>query len=142
MNNAKMQAECNPYRLLACKIVEQAVFDWRALMRGQSAGEKSSLDEIERFLLGPWCEELLGFTDDVSGVWVLQQLERETGRTKKPAARKTVKRPLTICGRTAPLKTWCNELGISATTGYRLYATHGREYVEARFAAIKEVHGL
>ena len=78
MNDFEMTSACNPYGLLACKIVQQAIVDYRALLRGSNRGEKVSFDEIRCFLLGQWCDDLLSFTD-VTGEWVLSLLERENG---------------------------------------------------------------
>ncbi len=135
MNDFKMLEACSPYGLLACKIVEQAVLDYRALLRGKSVGYQISLDEIRRFLQGPWCEGLLSFTE-VDGDWVLERLCAEE---EKLASRK---RLLTIDGRTANLNVWCNELGLSNSRVYKMYKMQGRRYVEERLAAIKKEKGL
>lgn len=135
MNNFKMTEACSPFGLLACKIVEQAVLDYRALLCGKSVGYQTSIDEIRHFLQGPWCEELLSFTD-VDGDWVLERLDKEAerlGRTRKI---------LTIDGRTANVLTWCKELGLQNGDVYKMYRKQGRRYVEARLAAIKREKGL
>ena len=141
MNDATMMAACNPYGLLACKIVEQAILDYRALVRGRSGGGQISKEEIRHFLKSQWCDDLLGFTE-VNGNWVLWMLEHEKPMKKEQAALKNVKRPVTIGDRTAPIWTWCNELGIDKTKGYRRYKKYGREYVESWFAAVKTARGL
>lgn len=129
MNDFQISSACNPYGLLACKIVEQAILDWRALIRGKTAGATSSLEEIKHFLLGQWCEDLLSFTD-VDGEWVLERLLKEEDRvcqTRKMA---------TVAGRTENLHVWCNELGLSKTAVYKAYLEQGREYVERRLTSI------
>lgn len=135
MNNFKMVCACDPFGLLACKIVEQAIIDWRALIRGKSAGAMSNLDEIKMFLRGTWCEELLSFTD-LDGDWVLAQLEKEEDLVCK------TRKMITIDGRTKNLSAWCKELGISDTPFYKAYRRFGRAYVEIRLAGIKREKGL
>ena len=141
MNDFEMVSKCDPFGLLACKIVEQAILDYRALVRGRSVESKISKEEILRFLKSQWCDELLSFTE-VNGHWVLWMLEHEKPMKKERAALKNAKHPVTIGDRTAPLWTWCNELGLCQTTGYRKYKKHGREYVESWFAAVKTARGL
>lgn len=135
MNDFKTTSACSPYGLLACKIVEQAILDWRALIRGKSAGAMSNLDEIKMFLRGTWCEDLLSFTD-LDGEWVLAQLEKEENKVCE------TRKMITIDGRTRNLATWCKELGISDTPFYKAYRRFGRAYVEVRLAAINREKGL
>ena len=140
MNDFEMTSACNPYGLLACKIVQQAIADYRSLLRGEKGvGVQTGLDEIRRFLLGPWCDTLWSFTD-VNGEWVLRMLEREAV-PKKDIGRS--QRPVTIDGQTKGLHTWCKELGIKSNTRmYEKYRECGREFVEERLAAIKRERGL
>lgn len=140
MNDFKTTSACNPYGLLACKIVEQAILDYRALVRGHNAGVQTNFEEISRFLRSAWCDNLLSFTN-VSGEWVLDMLERE-GVPEKAVYRHT--RMLTVDGQTKPLHTWCRELGMpgSSTRIYKLYEKHGRRYVEEQLTAIKRGRGL
>lgn len=130
-----MNAACDPHRLLACKIVEQAVLDWRALIRGKNAGAMSSIDEIKCFLQGTWCEQLLSFTD-LDGEWVLCRLEAEADRSHKS------RKMLTIDGRTENIFTWSKELGVDNRQVYKMYKRQGRAYVESRLAAIKRERDL
>lgn len=135
MNDFQMMSACGPFGLLACKIVEQAILDWRALIRGKNAGAMSNLEEIKRFLRGTWCEELLSFTD-LDGEWVLAQLEKEANKVCE------TRKMITIDGCTRNLATWCRELGISDTSAYKAYRRFGRAYVEVRLAGIKREKGL
>lgn len=135
MNNFKTTEACSPFGLLAFKIVEQAIMDYRALLRGKTVGYQTSIDEIRHFLKGPWCEELLSFTE-VDGDWVLERLDKEEAQI---ASRK---RLLTIDGRTENLNVWCNELGVSSSRAYKIYKAQGRRYMEARMASIKKEKGL
>ena len=57
----------DPYRLLAYKIVERAIYDWRGIVRGETESARKNRVEIEQFLLGRWCSVLLSFTDAVDG---------------------------------------------------------------------------
>ena len=139
MNNVAMTAECSPYGLLACRIVEQAIFDYRALMRSRTAGAKSGIDEIRHFLRSQWCDYLLSYTD-VNGEWVLAQLEKEPVAPKKKFVRGG--HVATIDGRTATINTWCRELGVSTTYAYRIYNQQGRECAEALLAAVVRERGL
>lgn len=139
MNDAKMIAACDPHRLLACKIVERAVLDWRAAAHSKSDHARFRMDEIRTFFRGKWCAELLSFSD-MDGEEILARLERETPKLKNKAARGD--RVATIDGRTAPVGTWCRELGTHATGIYRQYKEHGREFVEKKLAAIKREKGL
>jgi hypothetical protein len=141
VNDFELTSACTPFGLLACKIVEQAILDYRALTSGRSLNSQTSIEEILHFLKSQWCDDLLGFTE-LNGNWVLWMLEHEKPMKKEQAGLKYAKRPVTIGDRTAPLGTWCNELGISQTTGYRMYKKYGREYVESWFAAIKTARGL
>lgn len=75
MNDFEMSSACSPFGLLACKIVQQAILDYRVLLRGGRIRGYANIGEIRRFLQGSWCEELLSFTD-VDGRWVLEQLEK------------------------------------------------------------------
>ena len=134
MNDFKKLQACSPFGLLACKIVEQAVLDYRALMRGYFV-EKCSLEEIRRLLEGPWCEELLSFTD-VDGGWVMAQIDRETEEIMPRS------KPLTIDGRTENVYTWCKELGVDPSTVYRMYRSFGRVEAERHLAAIKKEKGI
>lgn len=82
MNDFQMTSACSPFGLLACKIVQQAIVDYRALLRRQTAGAKSSMEEIRRFLKSQWCDDLLSFTE-VNGEWVLHMLEHEAAAKDK-----------------------------------------------------------
>ncbi len=139
MNNTTMTGSCNPYGLLACKIVERAVLDWRAAARYKSDSARFRMDEIRTFFRGKWCAELLSFSD-MDGEEILARLERETVKLKNKAARG--ERAVTIDGRTAPIGTWCRELGVCATHIYKLYKEHGCECAEKKLAAIKREKGL
>ena len=133
MNDFDMCCDCSPYGLLACKIVQQAIVDYRALLRGENRGEKVSFDEIRRFLKGQWCDDLLSFTE-VTGEWVLNLLEKETVDQRK--------RFVTVDGRTATIGTWCKELGLNPGGYYTLYHKYGRRYVEKSLSAKKRAKGL
>ncbi len=137
MNDFDMCCACSPYGLLACKIVQQAIIDYRALLRGENRGEKVSFDEIRRFLLGQWCDDLLSFTE-VNGVWVLNLLEKEAENVEKREQFLSI----TIDGRTATISEWCKEIGLSYSWHYKLYQKYGRQYVERRIADIKREKGL
>lgn len=136
MNDFEMTSSCTPFGLLACQIVKQAIADYRALLRGEkSVGAQTSLDEIRRFLLGPWCDTLLGFTD-VTGEWVLEMLEKEAENIGQRT------RYITIDGRTARLCTWCTEFGLNPGYYYTVYRTHGRRRVEELLAKVKRERSL
>lgn len=137
MNDFQMSSACSPYGLLACKIVQQAIVDYRAPLR--RGGAKSSMEEIRRFLKSQWCDDLLSFTE-VDGGWVLHMLEREA-ETKRETGREP--RMVTIDGQTKGLHTWCRELGIASSTWmYEKYRECGREFVEERLTAIKRRRAL
>lgn len=134
MNDFKMLSACNPYGLLACKIVERAILDWRLLLGGVSAG-MSNMDEIRCFLQSGWCEDLLSFAE-VDGAWVLNMLERESESLAKK------KRMVTVDGRTDTIYAWCAELGVSCGRMYRMYDNQGRAFAEQYLAGIKRVRDL
>lgn len=138
MNDFEMTSACNPFGLLACKIVQQAIMDYRALLRGQNFGEKTNLAEIRRFLRSQWCDDLLSFTE-VDGAWVLSMLERE-GKPTKEVERHS--RMLTIDGQTKALHTWCRELGMDSKKIYRMYARQGERYTARHLAALRKERGL
>ena len=142
MNDFEMNSILDPHALLAVKIVERAVFDWRLLMKGSKIA-KVGFDEIRGFLTGAWCAKLLSSTD-VTGEWVLQKLEQEFIRegccVEKlvPEERKMGnKKAITIDGRTASVYRWCQELRIDTKSAYRWYKNRGRSYTEQRLAEIK-----
>lgn len=138
MNDFEMTSACNPYGLLACKIVEQAILDYRALMRGCGRGN-ANFAEIRRFLLSQWGDDLLSFTD-VDGAWVLRMLDREAPPEKKVERQA---RMLTIDGQTKALHTWCRELGVPSSTWlYKMHRERGREFVVEHLTAIKRERGL
>lgn len=134
MNDFEIASACDPFGLLACKIVEQAIHDYRALLRGSGRGN-ANLEEIRRFLRGPWCDVLLSCTD-VNGEWVLKRLDKEAEKIEPR------RRMLTVDGRTATVKTWCRELGVSDTNVYRWYHKGGRKFVEDVLSTIKKEKGL
>lgn len=134
MNDFEIASACDPFGLLACKIVEQAIHDYRALLRG-SGRSNTNFAEIRRFLLSQWCDDLLSFTD-VDGKWVLKCLDKEA-ETLGPR-----KVALTIDGRTENAKTWCKELGVSPNNVYRWYHEKGRKFVEDVLSTIKKEKGL
>lgn len=142
MNDFEMASTLDPHALLAVKIVERAVFDWRLLMQGSDIS-KVGFDEIRSFLKGRWCAKLLSSTD-VTGEWVLQKLEQELARegccVEKlvPEERKMGnKKDITIDGRTATVYRWCKELRIDTKLVYKWYNQNGRSYTEQRLAEIK-----
>lgn len=142
MNDFKMTSACDPHGLLACKIVQQAVIDWRKLNRGEDAGVKTSKEEIRRFLLSVWCEELLAGTG-IDGEWVLNKLEEELEQEGEPeCGKKSAKKLLTIDGRTATVHAWCKELRLDNGMVYKWYNRQGRRYTERRMAEIKRERGL
>lgn len=134
MNDFKMLSSCSPYGLLACKIVEQAVLDWRKLINGKSAGHMSSMEEIRNFLKSAWCEELLAPTG-VDGAWVLGKLEAEASVERGT-------RMLTLDGRTENVNTWCRLLAIPGWRVYKMYDIHGRAFTENAMTALKRERGL
>ena len=147
MTEIELIRECDPHMLLAYKIVERAILDWRLLIQGRSAA-KVSVDEIRGFFQSDWCAELLSSTC-FSGERVLSVLEKELARSPVKAKKdepkqrkKLARKPITIDGRTASAHTWSRELGVGLTAVYRWYDQNGREYVEQRLTAIKRGRGL
>ena len=82
MNDFQMTSACSPFGLLACKIVQQAIVDYRVLVRKKTAGAKAGVEEIRRFLRSQWCDALLSYTE-VNGEWVLHMLEHEAAAKDK-----------------------------------------------------------
>lgn len=118
----------NPWSLLAYKIVERAIYDWRGLCRGDAESAKKNYSEIRSFLTGVWCEDLLSFTD-ITGEWVLMRLENERKKERRHL--------ITVCGVTKPIHTICKELGVCTNTAYYWYKTKGQEYTEQKLTDIK-----
>lgn len=148
MNELEMIRECDPHTLLAYKIIERAILDWRLIIQGGKSAAKVSTSEIRGFLKSQWCEELLSGTC-FNGEWVLQKMEEELEQSsvqpakEEPKTRKKpMRKPITIDGRTASAHTWSRELGVGLTAVYRWYNQNGREYVEQQLTAIKREHGL
>lgn len=145
MNELEMVREVDPHTLLAYKIVERAVLDWRLIIQGGKSAEKVSEAEIRGFLKSSWCEELLSGTC-FNGEWVLQRLEEEMaearGEIQKPKAMKKPRKSITIDGRTASAYEWGHELGVCITTIYKWYNRNGRKFVERWLAEVKKERGL
>lgn len=117
----------DPYRLLAYKIVERAIYDWRGIVRGEKESARKNRIEIEQFLLGRWCSVLLSFTDAVDGYWVWDNLLHEQHKKRET-------RTATVNGRTMSLYAWGKKLGLNlgALNGY--YKAHGKEETEEKIA--------
>lgn len=147
MNDSAMVAACTPYGLLACKIVEQAVLDWRAMINGRSENANCNYTELRQFLKSAWCAELLSVAD-LDSDWVLHHLEvemeRERNCARDPKAKKQqpIRKPITIDGRTASAHTWSRELGVDLTSIYTRYRRDGRTFVEHWLTEIKRERGL
>lgn len=117
----------DPYRLLAYKIVERAIYDWRGIVRGETESARKNRVEIEQFLLGRWCSVLLSFTDAVDGYWVWDNLLHEQHKKREI-------RTATVGGRTMSLYAWGKKLGLNtgALNGY--YKAHGKAETEEKIA--------
>ena len=72
------------YEGLGCAIVEQAVHDWRTLIRAEKRvlpvhGRKISLMEIRRFFRSDYCQSLV----DGDPLIILKRLEKELERSRE-----------------------------------------------------------
>ena len=146
MTEIEMIRDVDPHTLLAYKIVERAILDWRLITYGYKSGEKVSEAEIKGFLKSQWCEALLGGTC-VNGEWVLKKLEEEKAmaRGEIPRPEKKKKPPqkeITIDGRTENVYAWSRYLKVSTTTIYKWYNRKGRQFVEQWLTEVKRERGL
>ena len=145
MTEIELIRECDPHMLLAYKVVERAVLDWRLIIQGGKSAAKVSEAEIRGFLKSSWCDELLSGTC-FNGEWVLKQLEEELsearGEIEKPEKKKKPMMAITIDGKTASATKWGPELGVSITTIYKWYHAKGRKFVERWLTEVKRERGL
>ena len=145
MTEIQMIRECEPHTLLAYKVVERAILDWRLIIQGGKSATKVSESEIRGFLKSSWCDELLSGTC-VNGEWVLKQLEEEMaearGEIKKPEKKKRPRMDITIDGKTGTIYEWAPALGVSKTAIYKWYNRKGRTFVENWLTEVKRERGL
>lgn len=134
MNSFNMESACDPWGLLAAKIVQQAVMDWRMITMGKNPGDRGTVEEIREFLEGRWCEDLLSITG-LDGEWVLGMMETELKK-------RGMHRLVTVDGQEASICAWCRKLGIDNGPVYKWYQRGGRAYAEKRLEQIKRERGL
>lgn len=138
MNDFEMASACTPYGLLACKIVERAVLDWRSSHHGESDTARFRLDELRTFFRGRWCSQLLTVAD-MDGNEILARLERE--QPKRKAGRRNACL-VTVDGETTTIGVWCRRLNMEGSYLYNKYRQRGRAYVEEWLTEFKKGRGL